>query len=182
MVSSRFIEGEKIESSFALGSPPISPLKGANKSVAMGMCPRKLKVRPLLFFTFLSLIFFGCAHPGKEKQTTRAKATLPAIKSEYDKVNRSEASMPILVYHCQPENDKPLTRAEATLLATLLANGKAMSIYHCQPFHYGQPATFLAGRWFWRQIVSGDFEATVHLAANGATNSVTVNLLDNSVF
>ena len=73
-----------------------------------------------------------------------------------------------------------LTTEQATTLAMRLANDKASTVYHQQPFHDGQPASFEAGRWVWRQLRPGDFDATVELAADGSTNKVVVNLLSNT--
>jgi hypothetical protein len=75
-----------------------------------------------------------------------------------------------------------LTEEQAREEAVRLANAKATELYHCRPFTDRQPANFSQGRWIWsdRQGFSqGDIEATVALAANGATNSVDVKLLDN---
>jgi len=88
---------------------------------------------------------------------------------------------PILVYQCQTGNGKPLTSGQAAQLATLLANNKAAVFYHCQPFHFGQPATFVDGHWHWRQTVPGDYEAIVEVAADGSTNKVIVNLLNSAL-
>ena len=68
------------------------------------------------------------------------------------------------------------------MIALRLANDKASTVYHSQPFSSGQPAHFVNGRWVWvgRQGYGrGDIEATVELAANGSTNSVDLKLLDN---
>ena len=70
-----------------------------------------------------------------------------------------------------------LTTEQATALAMQLANDKASTICHRQPFHDGQPAAFVSGRWTWRELAPGDVEATVQLAADGSTNSVAINIL-----
>src|SRR5450755_3138992 len=75
-----------------------------------------------------------------------------------------------------------LTADQAKAVAIRLANEKAAVTYHGQPFHDGQPASFVAGRWTWRQIGAGDIEATVELAADGSTNSVTLNQLSDRLF
>ena len=75
-----------------------------------------------------------------------------------------------------------LTAEQATVLAMRLANDKASTAYHRQPFHDAQPASFDGGRWVWRQLTSGDIEATVELALDGSTNSVVLNLLSNTSF
>jgi hypothetical protein len=51
-----------------------------------------------------------------------------------------------------------------------------------QPFHDGQPATFVSGRWTWRELAPGDVEAVVELAKDGSTNSVAINFLSDIVF
>jgi len=70
-----------------------------------------------------------------------------------------------------------LTADQAKTLAMRLANDKASAIYHRQPFHDGQPATFASGHWVWTARGSGDVEAKVELAADGSTNSVALYLL-----
>ena len=75
-----------------------------------------------------------------------------------------------------------LTADQAQAVAIHLANEKAAAIYHCEPFHDGQPPTFVAGHWTWRQLATGDIEAKVELAADGSTNSVVLNQLVNTAF
>jgi hypothetical protein len=67
-----------------------------------------------------------------------------------------------------------LTADQAKSVAIRLANEKAAATYHRQPFHDGQAPSFVAGHWTWRQLVTGDLEATVELAADGSTNNVTI--------
>jgi hypothetical protein len=74
-----------------------------------------------------------------------------------------------------------LTADQAKPVAIHLANEKAAATYHSQPFHDGQPPSFVAGHWTWRQLVTGDLEATVELAADGSTNSVTINQLVDQI-
>jgi hypothetical protein len=73
-----------------------------------------------------------------------------------------------------------LTAEQAKTVAMRLANDKASTIYHRQPFHDGQPAAFVSGRWVWRELAPGDIEATVELAADGSTNSVVINILSET--
>jgi hypothetical protein len=70
-----------------------------------------------------------------------------------------------------------LTADQAKAVAIRLANEKAAVTYHSQPFHDGQPPSFVAGHWVWRHLGTGDIEATVELAADGSTNSVALNQL-----
>ena len=72
-----------------------------------------------------------------------------------------------------------LTADQAKTLAIRLANDKTSSINLGQPFHDGQPATFVSGYWIWKELAPGDIEATVELAADGSTNSVAINYLSN---
>lgn len=75
-----------------------------------------------------------------------------------------------------------LTAEQAESLAMRLANDKALTLYHGQPFRDGQPAHFAGGHWIWTDeqgYGSGDIEAIVELAANGSTNSVDVKLFDS---
>lgn len=75
-----------------------------------------------------------------------------------------------------------LTPHQAEAKALELANRKASELYNCKPFRNGPSAQFSRGRWVWfaRQgYGEGDLEATVELAANGSTNRVEVQLLDN---
>ena len=74
-----------------------------------------------------------------------------------------------------------LTAEQAKTLAMRLANDKASPIYHRQLFHDGQPATFESDHWVWRELVPGDIEATVELAADGSTNTVIINQLVDKV-
>jgi hypothetical protein len=75
-----------------------------------------------------------------------------------------------------------LTSEQAKTVALRLANEKASTLYHCQPFADGQPAQIVAGHWLWdaRQgFGHGDIMATVELASDGSTNSVDLQLLDS---
>ena len=80
------------------------------------------------------------------------------------------------------EESASLTAEQAKTVAMRLANDKASTLYHCQPFRDGQPARFVTGQWFWvdlRGFGHGDIQATVQLAADGSTNSVDLRLLDS---
>jgi uncharacterized protein YcfL len=75
-----------------------------------------------------------------------------------------------------------LTAEQARTLAMQLANDKAATLYHCQPFHDGQPARFAEGRWVWtdrRGVGHEDVQVTVELAADGSTNRVDLELFDS---
>jgi hypothetical protein len=75
-----------------------------------------------------------------------------------------------------------LSAEEAKTMAMRLANGKASTVYHCQPFRDGQPSRFAAGQWVWvgqQGFGRGDIQATVELATDGSTNSVDLKLLDS---
>jgi hypothetical protein len=77
---------------------------------------------------------------------------------------------------------KTLTSDQADALALQLANDKALTIYHCQPFQDARTARFGQGHWEWSQrqgFGHCDLEATVKLAPDGSTNAVDVKLLDN---
>jgi len=77
-----------------------------------------------------------------------------------------------------------LTSAQATSLAIRLANDKADSIFHHRPFQDGKPARLVTGQWVWTDgcgVALLDYEVRVKLAADGSTNSVKVQLLDNSL-
>ena len=76
-----------------------------------------------------------------------------------------------------------LTTEQATATAVRLANDKASTLYHHQPFGAGQPAQFVAGHWLWvaRQgFGRGDIQATVELATDGSTNNVDLQLFDST--
>jgi len=63
-----------------------------------------------------------------------------------------------------------------------LANDKAFTLYHCQPFRDGQPARFVSGHWVWvtqQGFGHSDFQATVELATDGSTNNVDLQLFDS---
>jgi hypothetical protein len=75
-----------------------------------------------------------------------------------------------------------LTAEQAKTTAMRLANDQAFALYHCRPFHDGQPTRFVAGHWLWveRQgFGHGDIQATVELAADGLTHKVEVHILDS---
>ena len=75
-----------------------------------------------------------------------------------------------------------LTIEQATALAVQLANGKAATLYQCQPFSDGRPAQFAARHWVWtdrRGVGHQDIQATVELAADGSTNRVDLKVLDS---
>jgi hypothetical protein len=80
------------------------------------------------------------------------------------------------------EKSASLTAEQAKTVAMRLANDKAFTLYHCQPFRDGQPARFVAGQWVWvdlRGFGHGDIQATVEFAAVGSTSSVDLKLLDS---
>ena len=90
----------------------------------------------------------------------------------------------LVLVGCSPSTQEraSLNAEQARARAVQLANDKATVLYHCSPFTARRPAQFSGGRWLWsdRQgYKQGDIEATVELAANGATNSVDLKLLDN---
>ena len=78
----------------------------------------------------------------------------------------------------------PLDAAHAQALALRLANDQADTLFHQRPFQDGKPPELTAGRWVWtghRGMHLVEFEATVELAADGSTNSVKVQLLDDAL-
>ena len=85
----------------------------------------------------------------------------------------------------RPALPKPrvsLTSAQATTLAIELANDKADDLFHHRPFEDGRPAQFVTGKWVWtdgRGVAMADYQVSVTLAADGTTNSVDVQLLDD---
>jgi hypothetical protein len=77
-----------------------------------------------------------------------------------------------------------LTADQAKTLAMSLANDKAATLYHSQPFVAGQHAQFefVSGHWLWvaqQGFGHGDIQARVELAADGSTNSVNLQLFDS---
>jgi hypothetical protein len=63
-----------------------------------------------------------------------------------------------------------------------LANEKAKTLFNCQPFRNGTPAQFVQGHWVWHDLRgqgSGDLEATVTFAFDGANPDVSVTQLDS---
>jgi hypothetical protein len=78
-----------------------------------------------------------------------------------------------------------LTAEQAKTLAIRLANEKADALYHYQPFRDGRSARLVAGHWVWTDqqgYGQGDIQATVELAADGSTNNVDLQLLDNRAY
>jgi hypothetical protein len=92
------------------------------------------------------------------------------------------AVLGFMLIGCESSRQSALLTAEqAKTTAIRLGNDKASVICHRQPFHDGQPVTFVSGHWIWRELAPGDIEATVELAADGSTNSVAINILSESV-
>jgi uncharacterized protein YcfL len=86
----------------------------------------------------------------------------------------------LLVGCASTRQSASLTAEQAKTVAMRLANDKAFTLYHCQPFRDGQPARFVAGQWVWVDYQGfgyGDIQATVELAADGSTHSVDLKLL-----
>ena len=110
----------------------------------------------------------GCGNTENAAPSTReADKTTGAAKAEPTPTAEKSAS---------------LTAEQAKTVAMRLANDKAFTLYHCQPFRDGQPARFVAGQWVWVDLQGfghGDIQATVELAADGSTNSVDLKLLDS---
>ena len=78
-----------------------------------------------------------------------------------------------------------LTAEQAQAMAMELANADALVIHHRQPFEKTQPAHFEQGRWIWvarEGFGLGDIEAKVELAADGSTNHVELQVLDNQQY
>jgi hypothetical protein len=92
------------------------------------------------------------------------------------------ASSLVLLAGCKSSTPNPsLTADSAENLCVQLANNKADSMIHRQPFRAKQLARFEDGRWIWTDTSGAgslDFKATVELAANGSTNNVDVQILD----
>ncbi len=77
-----------------------------------------------------------------------------------------------------------LAAEQAKALAMDLANDKAATLYSCRPFNDGKPAQFTSGHWLWYERKGcgrGDIEAVVELSADGSTNRVVVQMLDNMI-
>jgi len=82
------------------------------------------------------------------------------------------------------QKNAPLTAVQAQTLAMGLANDKADTLFHRRPFQDGQPAQLDSGRWLWTDSRGAGllyFRARVELAADGSTNSVDVELLDDAL-
>ncbi len=84
---------------------------------------------------------------------------------------------------CMSSPPRPgMTIEQATTLAVQLANDKAATLYHVQPFFDGQPARYAEGRWVWtdrRGAGHQDVQVTVELAADGSTNRVDLKIFDS---
>jgi hypothetical protein len=77
-----------------------------------------------------------------------------------------------------------LTSEQAVTLALRLANDKADTVFHHRPFQGSQPARFEGGRWVWTESRGAgieEFQAHVEVSADGSTNSVDIQLLDNAL-
>ncbi len=90
-----------------------------------------------------------------------------------------------IVVGCESsQKHPPLTEGDAETLAIRLANSKAETLFHYQPFQKSQPAQFVGGCWIWSGRAGAgllDFQARVELAADGSTNRVDLELLDNAL-
>jgi hypothetical protein len=78
----------------------------------------------------------------------------------------------------------PISADQAGMVSAQLANDKADAVFHRRPFENNQPAQFEEGRWIWTSshgVGTLDYQATVQLAANGATNAVDVRLTDDAL-
>ena len=84
----------------------------------------------------------------------------------------------LLLVGCASSHPSTALNAEqAKSLSLQLANDKADSVYHCRPFHDGQPARFEKGHWIWTDKCGagrGDVQADVELASNGQARKVEV--------
>jgi hypothetical protein len=88
----------------------------------------------------------------------------------------------LLVGCASTRQNASLTAEQAKTVAMRLANDKAFTLYHCQPFRDGQPARFVAGHWIWVELQgfgNSDIQATVELAADGSTRNVNLQLLNS---
>jgi hypothetical protein len=88
----------------------------------------------------------------------------------------------LLVGCASTQKSASLNAEQAGIVAMRLANDKASTLYHCQPFRDGQSARLVAGRWIWIEqqgLGHGDIQATVEIAANGSTPDVKLQLLDS---
>ena len=91
----------------------------------------------------------------------------------------------LLLAGCESSsNHTTITGEQAGALSVQLANDKAETVYHRRPFENKRPAQFQDGRWLWngsQGVGILDYQATVELAANGATNNVDVRLTDDAL-
>ena len=74
-------------------------------------------------------------------------------------------------------HSQQLSAGQAAALAQKLANDKAHALYHCRPFADGAAPQIHSGVWTWNDRKgwgTGDFEATVTFAADGANPEVRV--------
>jgi hypothetical protein len=89
----------------------------------------------------------------------------------------------VLLAGCaSPRQSTYITPDQAKTLAVNLSNDKAFTVYGCRPFHDGEPAIFIDGRWVWSDlggVAAYDVEASVELAADGSTNRVELKALYN---
>jgi hypothetical protein len=74
----------------------------------------------------------GCGNPENAAPST----------SEVDKTTGAAKAEPTPT----AEKSTTLTAEQAKTVAMRLANDKASTLYHCQPFRDGQPARFVAGQ------------------------------------
>lgn len=88
----------------------------------------------------------------------------------------------LLVGCASTRESRSLTAEQAKTVAMRLANDRAYTLYHCQPFRDGQPARFVAGHWVWVELQGfghADIQATVELAADGSPGKVDLQLFDS---
>ena len=91
----------------------------------------------------------------------------------------------VMLLGCRTDGSRangPMDVENATRLAQRLANQKAQTLYHCQPFKAAPLARLVHGHWewcAWKAQGQLDLQASVSFARDGSAPSVEILLLDN---
>jgi hypothetical protein len=111
--------------------------------------------------------------------------TLPAANTKFDIMKtRYFIPLALALLGCSSTTTRTttLTADQAGALAQQLANGKAQTLFKCQPFRNGPAASFVRGHWVWHDLRGyggGDIEATVEFAVNGANPDIRILQLES---
>jgi uncharacterized lipoprotein YmbA len=169
-------------SELTFGSTPHKPIlpygSGAVKAVETRALPVKA-AQPIYRYTALAnALWVG------ESALKQGKRTVISCKIPHEHMKtRHLIPLALVLAGCSSApHSRALSVEQATALARRLANEQAQAQYHCQPFRGGPTAELVQGHWVWRDLKGQgqlDVEGSVDFAADGASPTVRVMLLDS---